>query len=450
LDRSITADDVESALKRVRSDAAALGVPVWALKKLFKSAGSLDGLTADLNKYLSGELRLPAEFTTVALHPILKPGKSPASKDNWRTIGYGTSVSRVLQAIVSERLQRYVERTGCLHRAQAGFMPRVSADMLLWLTGVISEDSVLAGVPELSCFIDVKAAFPSVQHADVAHALVAVGIRGRLADVVMQYLQNACVYIAEGGYVCDLVKVRVGLVEGLGFSPMLWNIVMDSLLCKLDKIVEKWVDAGLDPAPLVDSRTLPSVAFADDIRLLARSSHVTQALLDGLGEWMDAHELAVGVAPEKSAVLRNAEQCTELSVSTELLPTVQSYKYLGVWVHWNGAGASSDAQMLFLRDRVRGSVAALRTSGIRQARAVVGIIAYLTRIRPRLTYGLATWGMVAPNVSLLQQLEEVEHQALSLIMGAVRGRRAASHAICIVMLALPTLQCELDRGMIRL
>jgi hypothetical protein len=58
--------------------------------------------------------------------------------------------------------------------------------------------------------------------------------------------------------------------------------------------------------------------------------------------------------------------------------------------------------------------------------------------------------MVAPNASLLQQLEEVEHQALSLIMGAVRGRRAASHAICVVMLALPTLQCELDRGMIRL
>ena len=161
LDGDVSATEVEAALLRLRNEAAALSVPIRAFKMLALAAPqSLEGLAGLLTSYLRGA-PMPSEVTTVTLHPILKPGRNPDSKDNWRTIGFGTTVSRVLQTVVASRLKQYIVHSRCLHRAQAGFLPKLSADMMCWLTTVICEDAVLAGSTQFSCFVDVKAAFAS-------------------------------------------------------------------------------------------------------------------------------------------------------------------------------------------------------------------------------------------------------------------------------------------------
>ncbi len=128
---------------------------------------------------------------------------------------------------------QYIEQTGCLHRAQTGFLrlPRLSADMCCWLASVISQDAELSQSEQFRCFVDVKAAFASTGHADasVGRALLRVGIKGKLAQLIMTMLSHSRVYVAEDGYMCLPILATVGLIEGCVFSPLLWDIVMDSL-----------------------------------------------------------------------------------------------------------------------------------------------------------------------------------------------------------------------------
>ena len=449
LDGDVSEDEVTAALHRLHNEAAALSVPIRAFKMLALEAPySLRGLAELLTSYLKGA-PLPREVTTVTLHPILKPGKDPASKDNWRTIGFGTTVSRLLQTVVATRLKNYIELTKCLHRAQAGFLPKLSADMLCWLTTVILEDAVLAGSKQYSCFVDVKAAFASTGHADVAKGLLRVGITGKLATLIMSFLQQSSVYIVEDGHMCQAVHATVGLIEGCTFSPLLWDIVMDSLLCRLDTAVSGLVDAGLDVGPLMgDGNPLPATAYADDVRLIANSVVILQDLVDVTDEWMGGHDFELGVAPDKTAGLLNAAAAVcghQLMVGDRELPLVEAYKYLGLLTSYKGTGDSARRHRTFALARVRSAVGMLRHSGIRQVRPSVGMVAYLTRIRPKLTYCLAVWGLAAPGS--LTDFDRDDYLAQAVIMNA---DGPIPHAVINAVLCVPTLSCELDRGVIRL
>jgi hypothetical protein len=454
LDGDVTASEVETALERLRNEAAALSVPIRAFKMLAREAPySLEGLALLLTSYLRGA-PLPPEATTVTLHPILKPGRDPGSKDNWRTIGFGTTVSRILQTVVAARLKTYIVSSRCLHRAQAGFLPKLSADMMCWLTTVICEDAVLARSKQFSCFVDVKAAFASTGHVDVAEALIRVGIRGELATLIMSFLQHSSVYIAEDGFMCQAVRATVGLIEGCTFSPLLWDIVMDSLLCELDVAVGRLHEAGLDVGPIVgDNRPLPATAYADDVRLIAHSVVLMQDLLDVTQAWMGRKDLQLGVAPDKTAGLlsRELERMGEqlrgdpLRVGDRELPLVELYRYLGLLVSYEGVKKSADAHRLRVLSGIRSAIGHLRFSGVRQVRPAVATIAYLTRVRPKLTYGLAIWGLYPPEGLAVFTRDDTMVQSVIVNADGVVPRAVLNALLCI-----PSLPCELDRHVLRL
>ena len=454
LDGDVSATEVEAALLRLRNEAAALSVPIRAFKMLALAAPqSLEGLAGLLTSYLRGA-PMPSEVTTVTLHPILKPGRNPDSKDNWRTIGFGTTVSRVLQTVVASRLKQYIVHSRCLHRAQAGFLPKLSADMMCWLTTVICEDAVLAGSTQFSCFVDVKAAFASTGHVDVAEALLRVGVQGSLATLIMSFLQQSSVYIAEEGYRCQSVRATVGLIEGCTFSPLLWDIVMDSLLCNLDTAVEQLHESGLDVGPIMgDCKPLPATAYADDVRLIAHSVVLMQDLLDTTQEWMVGKHLELGVAPDKTAGLLHhlLEELgaplrgDRLRVGERELPLVEVYKYLGLLASRLGVQDSAKKHRALLLSRIRSAIGYLRFSGIRQVRPAVATISYLTRVRPKLTYGLETWGLYSPKH--LSEFVSDDTKAQSIIVNA---DGPFPHVVLNALLGIPSLPCELDRAVVRL
>ena len=454
LDGDVTPDEVWEALKRLRNDAAAVGVPVRAMKMLCLAEDNgytLAGLAKLLSQYIRGDAALSEEAVTVNLHPLLKPGKDPASKDSYRTIGYGITLSRVLQSVIARRLQAHITTTGCLHRAQAGFMPRLSADMLCWLSNVISEDATLAHAPLFRCFVDVKAAFASTRHVDVAASLVKVGITGKLSSLILSFLSRSKVYIVEEGYRTSPVNITVGLVEGCVFSPILWNIVMNDLLVQVDVAMSTLLDAGLQVAPLlVAGSTLPSAAYADDLLLLCHSVLVAQTLVDTTVTWMTSRQLELGVAPDKTAALTHpslrGQNFDALTVAGRVMPLVERYKYLGLQVHHAGPRSSADAHRSHLLSRLWAVLGDLRGSGLRDLRPQTGLVAYLTRIRPLLTYGLAIWGLEDP-AKLISELGPPDMLAPALIMDVARH---FPHAVISSTLCIPSLECELDRAVLRM
>jgi hypothetical protein len=175
---------------------------------------------------------------------------------------------------------------------------------------------------------------------------------------------------------------------------------------------------------------------------------VVKELIRETNSWMVKRGLSLGIAPDKTAALLHdalVDFGEQLCIEDRDVPFVEVYKYLGLLVHYKGATASSKAHQALLLSRIRSAVGRLRWSGIRAVRPMIGVLAYLTRVRPLLTYGLATWGLLEPSVLKDLEVEDYVVQRMVLNGDWKMARPVLNATTCI-----PTLECELDRSVLRL
>ncbi|XP_077548045.1 uncharacterized protein LOC144160730 [Haemaphysalis longicornis] len=126
------ASTVASRNRRWRAQSAAGPdlIPNEALRNLN------DGAIADLTRYynrcwLAGEL--PQQWKTARTVLISKPGKPP-SIDNLRPISLTSCVGKILEHVLKNRWQRYLESEGLYPEAMLGFRERLSTqDAMLML-----------------------------------------------------------------------------------------------------------------------------------------------------------------------------------------------------------------------------------------------------------------------------------------------------------------------------
>jgi hypothetical protein len=107
-----------------------------------------------------------------------------------------------------------------------------------------------------------------------------------------------------------------GLFQGSILSPWLFNVFIDDLAHSLVRI---------DPHPLIP----PCLFFADDIKLQPSSATIAKRTLAITSTWSVRNGININIA--KSGVLKNrTTNSLLLSVSSQPLPLVPSYTYLGL------------------------------------------------------------------------------------------------------------------------
>ena len=441
LDGPITPDEVRAAAACLRNQAAALRTPVLALRRLLLSdETSLTGSYARLfNPLLAGTVDLPIEYTTTALALIPKPNKPI---NDFRSIGYGCSHSRLLQTIINTRLTALQQYAQPIHRSQCGFMRNIGADMLVWLVCLISELEEIADSPLLHVFLDVRSAFASVRHTDLADLLVLAGVTGKLAALALRYVTNSHVYMSKRGYTCTLIHLTRGLVEGLVFCPPLWNIVLNPYLVDMELALNALHARGLDLAPLIGGMPFVTPAYADDLLILVCSFHAAESCLSRSTPFFARRELQLGIGVDKSAYLSLRGPGPLLG--SEPLPATTTYKYLGKQMHARGTISGHLVHCDTMLAKYDAALGHLRASGIRDAKLVFAITAMVTRIRMSFVYALPTWGLYAP--AGLTLLEQKDCDLQRVLMRSPRLPAPVVHSTT----RLPTLQCMLDRSILGL
>ena len=95
------------------------------------------------------------------------------------------------------------------------------------------ESSILRGKMVLGVFFDIEGAFDNVQTSKVLEGLRAKGVPHNIIDWYEHYLSSCCVEISIG----ETTRCRSlsrGTPQGGILSPLVWNIVFDSLLDGLE------------------------------------------------------------------------------------------------------------------------------------------------------------------------------------------------------------------------
>lgn len=276
------------------------------------------------------------------------------------------------------------------------------------------EDSISNKEFALVSFLDIEGAFNNVTTEAIVESLEAQGINHALKKWIVNMLSSRLVYSQLGNY-STCRTTRRGTPQGGVISPLLWVLVVNDLLLRLEE------------------KRIKSVAYADDICVIIKGKFVN-TLSDLMGStltfmkaWASPRGLNVNAAKTEIVLFTDknkttADNQTSDSVTVDGLhiPFSEKAKYLGIILdrklNWN----------LNLDERIRKAQVAWYTCKgcIGKKWGINPTITkwiYTAVVRPILSYGILVWWHCTKKVTATSKLQKLQRSVCIGITGALRS-----------------------------
>lgn len=226
---------------------------------------------------------------------IPKEGYDVRLISNYRPLTIGSILSRIFWGIIDRRLRELLK----IHRYQKGFTtePGCYQNVRIF-SEVLRQAKSARGLVAVQ--LDISKAFDTVPHAAIATVLRQKGLPPYFADMVRRSYEGAYTSIRVRDHRIQL-ELKRGVKQGDPISPLLFNMIMEPLLNKLE---------SLGGVTLADGSQLACLAFADDLILLADNRERARELLETVEEFLDGLGMKIS-APK--------------SVAFEIVPTKDSW-----------------------------------------------------------------------------------------------------------------------------
>jgi hypothetical protein len=171
----IVIHEIERAIKSSKNTAPGHdGIPNIFFKKLPKQCLT-DILSLFNNSLFSASV--PSSWKLGVWIPIFKPGKDPTLVQSSRPICKLSCVGKLMERIIKNRLEFYLERNNKLRGEQDGFRRgRSTMDSLLKIKHFI-DVTFKRGEFCAIVYIDLEGAYDGVWHQGLLHKLISIGIQ---------------------------------------------------------------------------------------------------------------------------------------------------------------------------------------------------------------------------------------------------------------------------------
>jgi len=280
--------------------------------------------------------------------PIRKKGTGESPRD-YRGVSLAPALYKVYTMILGERLEEEVERKGIIPQNQTGFRKGMgTVDNIYALNYLVGRQLSKKKGGLVACFVDLKAAFDSVDREGLREALRERGVRERLVERCMDVLRETRNRVRVGGEVSEVFWTGKGVRQGCPLSPGLFNI----LIADLEEYMRKGCWGGVR---LLEGKVY-TLAYADDLVLLAEEEEGMRSMLARLERYIKGKRLEVN--REKTKILRfrrggGRKRKVRWCWEGRSLEEVSQYRYLGYVFQRNGGQEEQ------VKDRMRRGMAAM-------------------------------------------------------------------------------------------
>ncbi len=220
--------------------------------------------------------RTGRNILTCRVIPVFKSGDR-LDVDNYRPISLLSSISKVLEKIVAEKLIFHLLSNDLLYLQQYGFLPNKSTEQNLlqivnYVTTALNDGMFCVGV-----FLDLRKAFDVCSHEILLKKLKKMGIQGTTHKWFESYLSNRSQCVDIAGNFSDLIGLDISVIQGSTLGPILF-------LCYINDF---W-----------KATSLFSVLFADDTTCLAKGYNIRELIvyvndeLRKIANWFRSNKMA--------------------------------------------------------------------------------------------------------------------------------------------------------------
>lgn len=424
-------------------DLITLSMVEWAIFSFepFKSPGFDGILPAFLQKTwdVSGEILkaiyraslrfgyIPKAWQKVKITFIPKPGKEDyTSPKSFRPISLTSFLLKGMEKIIDRRVREKLSDTNTLLENQHAFRKGSSTETALHSVVSQAEKAIANKEYMLSAFLDIEGAFDNISFDAINRHILDCGVDPPVRKWISFMLSHRTICYANQGVPFTVTAMK-GTPQGGVLSPLLWIIVMNSLLMRLR------------------SRGFSVTGYADDLNINCIGKYIStlserlQLAIQVVETW--CLEVGLSVNPSKSELIiftnkRNFEGFRNPILFGQVIQRKYEVKYLGIILdsklNWRKHIEYKVNKCLRIFWSCRTAIG--RSWGL-SPKCIRWL--YTAIVRPTLAYGSFVWWQGTKTASTRMKLNHLQRVACLNMTGAMS---TTPQAALDVLLQLPRLE----------
>ena len=317
---------------------------------------------------------VPEKWRTATIHPVHKKGLL-TEIGNYRPICLTESLRKLFEKSVHLEINRHIEP---LNIIQGGFRSgRSTVDQVTCLHAAIQERTRTLKKAPILCFLDITAAYDSVDRSLLWSRLQANNCPGNVIKVLKSLFDNIESTLSVQGRNTKKIQHQRGLLQGSALSPTLYAYYIDELSASL----QAQARGSLNSLPIA------ALLYADDIALIADDEDHLKSMLTICEQHASWYHYSF--APRKCLIVSDPTQTIPaVKLHGEDIQRTPSFNYLGIpFTHKGIDGAAHSVTVAHSALTAMNFFSALGVNG-RGLPITTRMSVVRTFIRPKLEYGM--------------------------------------------------------------
>ena len=165
---------------------------------------------------------IPTAWKLATLCMLLKPDKLHSLTTSYRPISLMSSIMKLFERVIEQRLRCYLEDIGFINKYQSGFRQAKSTDDHLFRLSQSVMESFNRREHVVAEFLDVEKAFDNVWHNGLRYKIFMLDLPTKMTRWLSDFLVGRVIQVNVNGFLSDKISPIAGVPQGSVLSPLLF------------------------------------------------------------------------------------------------------------------------------------------------------------------------------------------------------------------------------------